>query len=129
MSVSKRASVVLTALGAIAAAVALGAPQAGAVVTGIDITPTEAGCSYTVVAHADPGKAVVFFDADGTLEGTRDSFPKVSPTADESGRATTTWTPIKKGAHNIIAQEYLAGTPSHSVTVDTNANPRCNSQS
>ncbi|QIS12997.1 MULTISPECIES: hypothetical protein [Nocardia] len=128
MSISTKTAAV-TAFGAVSAAVALAAPQAGASVTGIDIAPGMSfgssgsygtGCSYQVTATATPGVAVVFLDeVDGFR--TTDTLKPVGPAADANGKATTTWTPAKKGEHKIWAAEYISGERYYitSVTVGT----------
>ncbi|MFI9403637.1 hypothetical protein [Nocardia sp. NPDC052316] len=137
MTVSKKTAATVTTLGALTAAIALAAPTAGAAVTRIDIAPGLSfgssgsygtGCSYTVTATARPGVAVVFLDeVDGFR--TTDTLKPVGPVADASGKASTTWTPAKKGEHKIWAAEYIAGETYFltSVTVGTglNAGPAC----
>ncbi|RJO70964.1 hypothetical protein D5S18_27725 [Nocardia panacis] len=100
-----------------AAALALAAPEAGASVTRIDVATglsfgssgsIGTGCSYTVTATARPGSSVVFLDEVDGLR-TDATFKPVGPTADANGKASTTWTPAKKGQHKIWAAEYISG--------------------
>lgn len=135
--VPKKAAAAVTTLGALTAAIALAAPTATAAVTRIDVAPGLSfgssgsygtGCSYTVTATARPGVAVVFLDeVDGNRTDT--TFKPVGPVADASGKASTTWTPVKKGEHKIWAAEYVQGETYFltSVTVGTgiSAGPAC----
>lgn len=138
MTVTKKIAATVTTLGALTAAIALAAPTAGAAVTRVDVAPGlsfgssgggyGAGCSYTVTATARPGVAVVFLDeVDGNR--TTDTLKPVGPVADANGKASTTWTPAKKGEHKLWAAEYISGETYFltSVTVGTgiNAGPAC----
>ncbi|KAA8887398.1 hypothetical protein F3087_17015 [Nocardia colli] len=138
MTVSKKTAAAVTTLGALAAALTLAAPTAGAAVTRIDVTPglsfgssggaIGAGCSYTVTATARPGVAVVFLDEVDGLR-TTDTLKPVGPVADASGKASTTWTPAKKGEHKLWAAEYISGETYFLTTVNVgtgiNAGPAC----
>ncbi|MFG1792262.1 hypothetical protein [Nocardia sp. NPDC049149] len=117
MTVSKRTAVAATAFGALCAAAATAAPNAGASVSNIDIAVGlsfgsssfyGASCSYQVTATAKPGSTVVFLDE---IEGARTdlTFKPASVVADTSGKAVTTWTPARKGGHKIWAAEYVQG--------------------
>lgn len=138
MHISRRTTATLTTLGALTAAIALAAPGAGAAVTRIDVAtgtsfgssaPYGTGCSYTVTATAQPGKAVAFYEADDQGTGTRDTFKPEAPKVDASGKATTVWTPKTKGQHKIYAQEYPTGDATFTVTVNVgtgvNLGPVC----
>ncbi|WP_280449259.1 hypothetical protein [Nocardia brasiliensis] len=118
MIFSTKTAAVVTAFGAVTAALALAAPSAGASVSRIEVSPglsfgssgasLGAGCSYTVTATAKPGATVVFLDeVDGARTDT--TFKPVGPVADASGKASTVWTPAKKGEHKIWAAEYVQG--------------------
>ncbi|MFI6165286.1 hypothetical protein ACIBCN_00730 [Nocardia sp. NPDC051052] len=138
MTVSKKTAATLTTLGALTAAIALAAPTAGASVTRVDVAPGlsfgssgggyGAGCSYTVTATARPGATVTFLD---DVEGGRtiDTFKPVTQVADASGKASTTWTPAKKGKHDIWAAEYIQGESYIMTTVNVgtgiNLGPAC----
>ncbi|PXX60316.1 hypothetical protein DFR70_110156 [Nocardia tenerifensis] len=137
MTFSKKTAAAMTALGAVTAAIALAAPTAGAAVTRIDVSPGLSfgssnsfgtGCSYTVTATARPGIAVVFLDEVDGLR-TTDTLKPVGPVADANGKASTTWTPAKKGEHKLWAAEYISGETYFltTVTVGTgvNAGPAC----
>ncbi|MEU8901094.1 hypothetical protein [Nocardia sp. NPDC048505] len=115
----------LAALGAVTCAVVLGAPQAGAAVTNLEIVPNAADCSYTITATAQPGTAVSFYDADAEGFGTRDTFQPNTPAVDDSGKATTTWKPGTKGQHKIYAQESPTGDATFTQTVNVDQNPTC----
>ncbi|MEV0248438.1 hypothetical protein AB0H76_17705 [Nocardia sp. NPDC050712] len=125
MTVTNRPGLVLAALGAVTCAVALGAPQAGAAVTNLEIVPNAAGCSYTITATAQPGTAVSFFDADANGFSTRDTFQPDTPAVDASGKATTTWKPGTRGQHKILAQESPTGDATFTQIVDVDQNPTC----
>ncbi|MFI5783989.1 hypothetical protein [Nocardia sp. NPDC051570] len=129
MIVSKRFVSAVAAAGALSAVVALAAPQAGAAVTSLDIASGLSfgssgsygtGCSYAVTVTATPGATVILLDGVGSSP-TEVPFHGVEPVADESGKATATWTPTEKGMHYIWATERLSGTPSltEKVTVGT----------
>ncbi|MFI6048183.1 hypothetical protein ACIA8C_41660 [Nocardia sp. NPDC051321] len=125
MTVSNRTGLVVAALGAVTCAVVLGAPQAGAAVTGLEIVPNAAGCSYIITATAQPGTAVSFFEVDANGVGTRDSFQPDTPSVDASGKATTTWKPGTKGQHKILAQEYPTADATFTEMVNVDMNPSC----
>ncbi|QIS22015.1 hypothetical protein [Nocardia terpenica] len=132
MIAGRKATATLTVLGSVTAAIVLGAPQASAAVTRIDIAsglsfgvaPYGTGCSYTITATAQSGTAVAFYDVDEQGNGTRDSFSTSMPQLDASGKATTTWRPITKGQHRILAQEFPTGdaTATTNATVGTGIN-------
>lgn len=102
---------------AMAGAIALAAPGAGAVVTGLQIQPGQSfgsaethgtGCSYTLVASTEPGQEVVFVDQVGGAEPTTTQFQPAVVTADASGKARTTWIPDRKGQHTLWVVEYFS---------------------
>ncbi|MFI9508344.1 hypothetical protein [Nocardia sp. NPDC052566] len=125
MTVTSRTGLALAALGAATCAVVLGAPQAGAAVTNLEIVQNGAGCSYTITATARPGTAVSFFDADAKGFGTRDSFQPNTPAVDASGKATTTWKPGTMGQHSILAQESPTNDATFTQIVNVDQNPTC----
>ncbi|WP_194815812.1 hypothetical protein [Nocardia sp. XZ_19_385] len=125
MTVTNRPGFVLAALGAVTCAVVLGAPQASAAVTNLEIVPNAADCSYTITATAQPGTAVSFFDTDDKGFGTRDTFQPDTPAVDASGKATTTWKPGTKGQHKIYAQESPTADATFTQIVNVDQNPTC----
>ncbi|WP_433657845.1 hypothetical protein ACQPW1_39155 [Nocardia sp. CA-128927] len=142
MPSSNRIAATVATLSAIAAAIALAAPEAGATVTSIRIERGQGfgssesargtGCSYTVIAQTDPGKEVVFLDeVDADVSYT--PFRPAGVVADASGTASTTWTPAKRGQHHVWVVErvsedegegYSTATP---LTIGTgfNVGPAC----
>ncbi|WP_069161437.1 hypothetical protein [Nocardia altamirensis] len=116
MLTAKRTATAVATLGAVATAIALAAPQAGATVTSIRVESGQSsgssgdalgtGCSYSVVAKTEPGRAVVFLD-EFNADVANKTFQPAYATADATGTARTTWVPNQKGPHKIWAIEYL----------------------
>lgn len=127
MPSSNRIAATAATLSAIAAAITLAAPQAGATVTSIRIERGQGfgssesargtGCAYRIVAQTDPGKEVVFLDdVDNHLSHT--TFAPAFVVADASGAASTTWTPAKKGQHHLWVVERVSDEKGEGYSTD-----------
>ncbi|PXX62225.1 hypothetical protein DFR70_10792 [Nocardia tenerifensis] len=111
----------MASLSALAAAIAVAAPHAGATVTSIRVDKGQSfgssadargtGCSYPVTVNTDPGKTVVLLDQIGDDPQSADykQFQPYELVADASGAARTTWIPDRKGPHKIVVLELLEG--------------------
>ncbi|WP_405497737.1 hypothetical protein [Nocardia sp. NBC_00511] len=103
---ARRAGLGVTTLGAVAGAIVLAAPQAGAWPSDIAVSGTShnVGCSYTVTATiaVDRLTSVKFTDNGTELTGS-----PVSPSL-LSGTVTISWTPTTAGNHTLVAtQDFL----------------------
>ncbi|MEV6554271.1 hypothetical protein AB0M22_01030 [Nocardia sp. NPDC051756] len=127
MRSSNRIAATVATLSAIATAIALAAPQAGATVTSIRIERGQGfgssesargtGCAYRVIVQTDPGKEVVFLDeVDNDLSHT--PFGPAFVVADASGAARTTWTPAKKGQHRVVVVERVSDEKGEGYSID-----------
>ncbi|WP_280409161.1 hypothetical protein [Nocardia brasiliensis] len=110
----------MATLGALAATIALAAPQAGAAVTNMHVEQGQSfgssdalgtGCSYEVTITTEPGMTIGMLDQIGDDPRTADhkQFRPGKIVADASGTARTTWIPDRKGPHKLVALELSDG--------------------
>ncbi|MGV9409240.1 hypothetical protein ACWDOP_04930 [Nocardia sp. NPDC003693] len=92
---ARRAGVGATALAALGCSVAMAAPYAGAVPTGISVNADKiyAACTYEITATYDHWFEAWFYDNGLVIAG--------SPVKPSGGKATIQWTPKKAGTHTI----------------------------
>ncbi len=113
ISQARRAGFGLTALGAVAAAVALTAPHASALVQDIAVSGSThyVDTAYTVTADVTATSFLfkVTFTDNGTQIG--------EPVSVADGKATITWTPKTTGSHEIKAVQELISSKTVTITV------------
>lgn len=118
MSVLSKTLGPAAALGVVATTVALAAPQAGATISGVDLSPGLSfgsassygvGCEYKVTVTAKPNTSVSLMDENtdnNERAGYWLSFNPIGVVTDATGKGTTTWYPSWKGLHTFKAQEF-----------------------
>ncbi|MEV6773003.1 hypothetical protein AB0N05_30640 [Nocardia sp. NPDC051030] len=112
----RRVGMGLTTFGALAGAMVMAAPTAGAWVGNLEVSDKDhkVGCSYTVTASVEVDRlsTVKFTDNGKDLPGS-----PVSPSL-LSNKVTIKWTPDSVGAHKLEARQILI---SDSITVQVAA--------
>ncbi|WP_306359545.1 hypothetical protein [Nocardia sp. CC227C] len=109
---ARRVGMGLTTFGAVAAAIVLAAPQAGAWVGNLEVSGKDhrVGCTYTLTAsvEVDRVSTVKFTDNGKEIPGS-----PVSPSL-LSNKVSLRWTPQTAGSHRLEARQILI---SDSITV------------
>ncbi|MFJ4654076.1 hypothetical protein ACIP5Y_22655 [Nocardia sp. NPDC088792] len=108
----RKSIVAAAALAAAATSLVLAAPDAAADVNSVTVTGTSlslgvdrfgTGCSYTVQVNGSPYEDVYLNDSNGA------SFGQQQLRLDNSGNASTTWSPTSTGTHVITAWSWRGG--------------------